>query len=73
MLYALAWSPCAVCKKPFGYNPKRVPSITIKGIKQGICKECIEMANEVFREKNEPEFQIHPDAYGAIKTEELGY
>ena len=71
-MYALAWSPCVVCKELFGYNPNRVPSITIKGVKQGICRKCIEMANEVFREKNEPEFEIHPDAYGPIKAEELG-
>ena len=47
MSYALCYSPCFICKKVFGYNPKKVPSIRVNGIREPLCRNCLNMANQL--------------------------
>lgn len=72
MGYALAIAPCLVCKVPFSFNPIRVPSLKINGVKEPICKSCHAAVNKLRVEKGVPPFpEPHPDAYGACDEMEL--
>jgi hypothetical protein len=47
MAFVNAMSPCYGCKRIFSYNPTRVPSLTIDGVKEPFCQNCINRANPV--------------------------
>lgn len=55
---------CPSCKRFFIANPDHVPSITIKGEREAICRACFEKWNEMHRTSKglEPE-PLHPNAY----------
>jgi hypothetical protein len=71
MGYALAFSGCVSCKRVFGYNPHKVPSIRVNGVREPVCRQCIELANPQRKAAGLPEFTINPDAYEAIDENEL--
>jgi len=72
MGYAIVYSPCCSCGKVIGYNPHHVPSARDgRGVRQPICRECIEKANPVRKAKGLPEITILPDAYEPISEYEL--
>ena len=71
MGYAMVMAPCCVCGNVVGCNPHRVPSIRINGVREPICRDCVEKYNpERIRRGLEP-ITIHPDAYDGIPEEEL--
>ena len=43
----LAMSACVGCKRPFSYNPHRVPSVTVNGTREPICQQCVEKYNPI--------------------------
>jgi hypothetical protein len=45
MGYFQAMSPCVACHRLFTYNPDRVPSIRIGGVRQPICQACVDRTN----------------------------
>jgi len=45
MGYAIAWGPCYGCKRLFGFNPVRVPSVVVDGEKYPICADCVARVN----------------------------
>jgi hypothetical protein len=71
MGYALATGTCYGCGRVFSFNPVRVPSIPIDGVRKPICRECVERANPR-RVANglEPIVPAH-DAYDACDESEL--
>ena len=74
MGYAMGHGPCINCGNVFSYNPVHVPSITVRGVKEPICKDCITVENS--RRINDPAldlpvFDIHPDAYEPVNANEL--
>jgi len=70
--YAICWGPCFGCKRLFGFNPLRVPSIVVHGERVPICRACVERANSLRKHMGEPLFpEPHPDAYEPIPEEEL--
>jgi len=71
MGYALVLARCLVCKRQFSMNPVRVPSFKVDGVKEPICKPCIEFINEKRIEAGTEPFIIAPDAYEACHEEEL--
>jgi len=72
MGYAMVYSPCCSCRKLIGYNPHRVPSVRDgQGVRQPVCRECIEKANPVRKARGLPEITILPDAYKPISEYEL--
>lgn len=72
MGYAIAQGPCWACHKVFDFNPLRVPSLwDEQGVKQPICRRCIERANITRRRLGLPPHEIHPDAYTLIDEAEL--
>jgi len=67
MGYAYCTGPCETCGKLFVFNPRKVPSMDNKVF----CRECVEEANEIRKEKGlEPHF-IAPNAYEPVDEEEL--
>ena len=72
MGYAFVIGDCFVCKRTFTFNPMKVPSLKDKeGVRQPICKSCIEMANKLKVEKGVEPFVIPVDAYTVCNEAEL--
>jgi recombinational DNA repair protein (RecF pathway) len=71
MGYALAFSTCFGCGRPFGFNPHRVPSIDIDGRREPICAYCVGRVNPMRKANGLPEIVPHPDAYEPIEESEL--
>jgi len=67
MGYYFAMSECFGCKQLFSYNPHSVPSIAVDGVRQPVCRTCIERANPIRRERGLPEIIPAHDAYEAAK------
>jgi len=40
-----AYSACYGCKRPFFYNPMRVPSVVVNGEREPICQTCVDRVN----------------------------
>ena len=72
MSYATVFSPCVNCGRLFGYNPHKVPSIRVNGVREPVCRECIEAEN-AHRKDNNLELlpEPHADAYEPIHESEL--
>ena len=71
MGYALATSHCLGCKRLFSYNPVRVPSLRVNGVREPICQSCIDRANPERIKKGLPPLVPHPDAYQPCDEGEL--
>jgi hypothetical protein len=71
MGFCLCTSECYGCKRPFSYNPRYVPSLTINGTKEPFCLNCINAANIVRKEKGIAPLVPHPQAYEPLPEEEL--
>jgi len=70
--YAFMTGSCFACGGLFTFHPHKVPSIKDdQGVRQPICKGCIEAAN-----KERPKYGLEPfkypqDAYSPCPEEEL--
>jgi len=42
MGFCFAFSACAACRVPFSYNPISVPSVRINGVREPLCRGCVE-------------------------------
>ena len=62
---------CFGCKKVFGFNPNKVPSIRVSGNKEPICQSCVEWANPLRVENGLEEIQVDPEAYRPLPEEAL--
>jgi len=72
MGYAIMFGTCFCCRRTFGFNPNKVPSLRdADNVRQPVCKDCVDTANPV-RIKNGLE-PIHyaPDAYQPCEEGEL--
>ena len=72
MGYAMVLGDCYGCGRPFGFNPVRVPSIRINGVRQPICQNCVARANPMRIENGLPPIEPFPDAYEPCDEAELG-
>ncbi len=71
MGFCFVFSLCAACHLSFFYNPLTVPSVRINGVKEPICRGCIERVNpERIRGGLKP-IRYSADAYEPIREEEL--
>ncbi len=71
MGYVLAFSSCYGCGAPFSYNPNKVPSIRINGIREPVCKSCIERANPQRIANGLEPIVPAPDAYEYADENEI--
>lgn len=64
MAWMFAVGACYGCKRPFSFNPERVPSIPLPdGTKEPICRTCVETVNPIRRERGLQEIVPLPGAY----------
>ena len=63
MGYYFAYGSCYGCSQPFSFNPDRVPSIRVDGVRQPVCRICVTRANPVRRANGLPEIVPAQDAY----------
>jgi hypothetical protein len=71
MGYAFAMSACIGCRRIFSYNPLRVPSITINGTREPICRDCVERVNPMRIANGLDPIVPFPDAYDSCEEDEL--
>ncbi len=71
MGYAIVTSTCFGCKGVFSYNPHRVPSISIEGVREPVCLSCVEKVNPVREANGLALISLHPEAYQPIHEGEL--
>lgn len=69
--WAFVTSPCYGCGQIICYNPHRVPSIRIEGVREPICRGCVAKANPKRIANGLDPIVIHDDAYDAIPEREL--
>lgn len=72
MGFCFAFSKCAACHQPFAYNPLRVPSVRINGVKEPLCRGCVLEWNVRMVKAGKEPHPIPDDAYEPIREEELG-
>lgn len=65
MAFMFVLGQCCNCHKMFSFNADLVPSVQIKGTKEPICKDCVEWANPLRKQRNLAEIYIPPGAYEA--------
>jgi hypothetical protein len=69
--YVFGVSSCIGCGQTFCYNPDKVPSLRVEGIRQPVCRNCIEEANPIRIANGLEPIAIQPGAYEALPEEEL--
>lgn len=62
---------CVNCHNPFGCNPNLVPSIRVNGVREAVCRNCIETANVQRKEMGMEPFEIRDGAYEAADENEV--
>jgi len=68
MGYVFMTALCGQCKRPFMFNPHKVPSLN----NIPFCKNCVDAANAGPRQQNGlPPIVYTDDAYQALPEEEL--
>ena len=71
MGYAYCTSACFGCGRTFCYNPMRVPSIRVKGVREPICRDCVERVNPQRIKNGLPPIVPAKDAYDPVDEREL--
>jgi hypothetical protein len=71
MGYAMCMGRCFNCNQMFSFNPIRVPSIRVDGVRQPICAACVEKANPLRVANGLEPIVPHKDAYTYCNEEEL--
>jgi hypothetical protein len=70
--YVMAFSPCLICKVPFGYNPLSVPSSSaVTGSREPICASCVARLNVLRVEKGLAPIVPAADAYAPVEEAAL--
>jgi hypothetical protein len=67
----LGFSACFGCRRPFSFNPVRVPSIMFNGQKEPLCASCVERINPMRIANGLDPIVPLPDAYEACDESEL--
>jgi hypothetical protein len=65
--YAIALAPCIGCGRVFGFNPHRVPSVIVDGVREPVCRTCVDRANDNRKASGLPLFTVYPDSYEPIE------
>lgn len=71
MGYVIMHGECIACRQLFGFNPNLVPSIPINGVRQPICRTCVDIANPRRIENGLPPIDVLPGAYEPCDEAEL--
>lgn len=71
MGYIIASGLCVGCQNVFAFNPMRVPSITINGRKEPVCRACVDRVNPLRISNGLPPIEPLPGAYEYCDESEL--
>jgi len=61
--YMFATSECFGCHRMFCYNPERVPSIRVNGVREPVCQHCVDVANPRRVKNGLAPIEVLPGAY----------
>lgn len=62
-------SDCASCRRPIAYNPDRVPSLSLDGVRHAICADCFDEWNRLHRtSKGLEPLRLHPEAFEPLEV-----
>lgn len=61
---------CFGCKQLFSFNPYRVPSIPVNGVREPICLACVDRVNPTRRRLGLAEIVPLPGAYEPVSEGE---
>lgn len=67
----MAFGHCVSCRKPFGFNPLYVPSVTVAGKREPICLACIVAVNPKRIANGLEPITPHPQAYEPLAEGDL--
>lgn len=70
-MYAMAYGRCYGCKRIFGFNPVRVPSVVVNGSREPICQDCVNATNPKRIGNGLDPIVPLPEAYEACDESEL--
>ena len=65
--------PCLTCKNIFSYHPNKVPSVRVNGVREAVCKTCIDAANIKRREIGMTDLTYADDAYEGCPEAEVNW
>jgi hypothetical protein len=68
---AFCMGNCIGCGRRFTFNPVRVPSLTVNGQREPICRACVDRVNPIRKANGLEQIVPLPDAYGACDESEL--
>jgi len=64
LAFMMVFGSCVNCGVFMGFNPEKVPSIRVNGIREPLCKKCFIKWNEIHRiSKGLEPMKISPEAY----------
>jgi hypothetical protein len=70
--FVMAYGTCISCKRPFSFNPMKVPSTSaITGTREPVCRSCMDAANAKRVAGGLPPHPIDPEAYEAAPEDEV--
>lgn len=61
-------APCVGCQRLFSFSAERVPSVIVDGVRQPICRSCVDVANPVRVENGLDPIVPLPGAYDSDET-----
>lgn len=71
MSYAICIGTCIGCRQLFGFNPHRVPSVLVEGVREPVCAECVARVNPLRRARGLAEIVPAADAYEPVEASAL--
>ena len=72
MAYISVSMPCVACQRLiFNFHPNKVPSLRVNGVRQPVCRECIERVNPMRAANGLEPITIPPGAYDPCEESEV--
>jgi len=70
-MFAFVIGSCVSCARTFSFNPVRVPSVRVNGVREPVCRACVEAANPERVRRGLAPISLSPDAYEPCHESEL--
>lgn len=73
MSYVFIVGTCVGCGKMFSFHPNKVPSISITGVKEPICEDCVKRVNPIREAKGLSLITYSKDAYEVTDEQDIDW
>jgi transposase-like protein len=67
--FAFAVASCVGCNRLFSFNPASVPSVSLDGQQQPVCRSCVERINRNRARHHLPKIEPLPGTYEPLSEE----